>query len=515
MPKTLQAGLQIAIDLDREADVPLYRQILDQLREAIVSGRLAEGSRMPSTRIFADELNVSRNTIIQVFELLKSEELLGGQTGAGTFVTAPNALPVPTPPRPAGRPRPRPRIAPEVPFRSLSRRGKNLVASATGAFSEKPTPFMPDQPDLREFPIKTWMRILNETSGRLTGQILAETSSAGYEPLRQAIAQHLNAARGMNCDAEQVIITSGTQQGLDLVCRMLLDPGDPVWLEDPGYVGAHTAIRANGGHLYPVPVDGDGIDVTTVLDRHPVPRMIFCSPSCHYPSGAPMPLDRRQTLLDTAGACGAWVVEDDYDYEFVYDGDPCPSLFALDGQNRTIHMGTFSKILLPSLRLGYMVVPRDFAPAFAQARGVVDRHSSLIEQMVLSEVMHRGLFVSHMRKMKKLYRQRRDRMRSGLAEVLGPEAWGSSGRSGTNLLLPLPEGADDLAVAAGLARVGLMVRPLAPYSLTRKGAPGLILGFAAFRDAEIDRGLELLAESRALLQAPPLRPRNRPVSAAR
>ncbi|MXN17821.1 aminotransferase class I/II-fold pyridoxal phosphate-dependent enzyme [Pseudooceanicola sp. GBMRC 2024] len=501
MPKTLQAGLQIAIELDRASEVPLYRQILDQLRDAILSGRLAAGSRMPSTRIFADELKVSRNTILQVFDLLKSEELLGGQTGAGTFVTTPQALPVAPPPMsmPPG--------APALPFRALSRRGKNLVASATGAFAEKPTPFLPDQPDLREFPIKTWMRILNETSGRLTGQILAETSSAGYEPLRQAIAQHLNAARGMNCEAAQVIITTGTQQGLDLVCRMLLDPGDPVWLEDPGYVGAHTAIRANGGHLYPVPVDGEGIDVSAVIDHHPVPRMIFCSPSCHYPSGAPMPLERRQTLLETADRCGAWIVEDDYDYEFIYDGDPCPALFALDGQDRTIHMGTFSKILLPSLRLGYIVVPKDFAAAFAQARGVVDRHSSLIEQMVLSEVMHRGLFVSHIRKMKKLYRHRRDHMRTGLEALLGPEAWGRSGRSGTNLLLPLASGVDDGAIAARLARRGLMVRPLSPYVVTRSRPAGLILGFAAFRDTEIDRGLDLLAHCLPL--QPAAAPRSR------
>ncbi|WP_138468346.1 PLP-dependent aminotransferase family protein [Poseidonocella sp. HB161398] len=486
MPKTIHAGLQLPVDLDRDGDVPLYRQILDQLRDAILSGRLANGARMPSTRIFAAELNVSRNTVIQVFELLKDEGLLGGQTGAGTFVTAAEMPPARLP---------LPQAGPGLPFRSLSRRGKNLVASATAAFPEKPTPFMPDQPDLREFPIKTWMRILNETSGRLTGQILAETSSAGYGPLRQAIAQHLNAARGMNCEAGQVIITTGTQQGLDLVCRMLLDPGDPVWLEDPGYIGAHSAIRANGGHLYPVPVDRNGIDVTRVLDRHPVPRMIFCSPSCHYPWGAPMPMERRRELVAVADRCGAWIVEDDYDYEFNYDGEQCPALFALNPGNRTIHMGTFSKILLPSFRLGYIVVPKDFAGAFARARGVVDRHSSLIEQMVLSEVMHRGLFVSHIRKMKKLYRHRRTLLREGLAGLFGCEPWGSSGQSGTNLLLPFREGCNDVAVSRELARKGLMVRPLSPYFVSKERASGLILGFSAFRDAEIARGLGHVEDS--------------------
>jgi GntR family transcriptional regulator/MocR family aminotransferase len=381
-----------------------------------------------------------------------------------------------------------------LPFRSLSRRGKNLVASATGAFAEKPTPFMPDQPDLREFPIKTWMRILNETSGRLTGQILAETSSAGYEPLRHAIAQHLNAARGMNCNASQVIITTGTQQGLDLVCRMLLDPGDPVWLEDPGYIGAHSAIRANGGHLYPVPVDEDGIDISHVLNRHPSPRKIFCSPSCHYPWGAPMPFERRKELITVADRCGAWIVEDDYDNEFNYDGEQSPSLFALNPGNRTIYMGTFSKILLPSFRLGYIVVPEDFAHPFARARGVIDRHSSLIEQMVLSEMMHRSLLVSHIRKMKKLYRYRRDLLRDGLSEILGGEVWGKSGTSGTNLLILLKEGSDDIKIAQELGRKNLMLRPLSPYFVSKDRHPGLILGFSAFRDAEIDNGLGLVRD---------------------
>lgn len=493
MPKTLHAGLQITINLDRGSDTPLYKQILDQLRDAILSNRLASGARMPSTRIFAGELKVSRNTIIQVFELLKDEGLLGGQTGAGTFVMAPDETSS-TSWQPLAK---RTITAPvtSLPFRSLSRRGKNLVASATGAFSEKPTPFMPDQPDLREFPIKTWMRILNETSGRLTGQILAETSSAGYEPLRQAIAQHLNAARGMNCEADQVIITTGTQQGLDLVCRMLLDPGDPVWLEDPGYIGAHSAIRANGGHLYPVPVDEDGIDITHVLGRHPSPRMIFCSPSCHYPSGAPMPLERRKELVEVADRCGAWIVEDDYDYEFNYDGEQSPSLFAFNAGNRTIYMGTFSKILLPSFRLGYIVVPRDFASPFARARGVVDRHSSLIEQMVLSEVMHRGLLVSHIRKMKKLYRYRRDLLRDGLSQILGENVWGKSGTSGTNLLMPLKQGCNDLSIAKELGRKGLMMRPLSPYFVSKDCVPGLILGFSAFREDEIAKGLGLVREN--------------------
>ncbi|KFI26125.1 MocR-like pyridoxine biosynthesis transcription factor PdxR [Paenirhodobacter enshiensis] len=501
MPKTTRAGFQFSLELDRDSSVPVYRQIADALREAVLSGRLLAGTRLPSTRVFADDLQVSRNTVLQVFELLKDEGLLDSQTGSGTFVTGVAAAsgaasaggfeedipPDPRSPAP-GR------------FRSLSRRGKNLVHSATGAFRERPTPFMPDMPDLREFPIKTWLRLMNETSGRLTGPILAEASNAGYMPLRTAIAQHLNAARGMNCDPSQVIVTTGTQQGLDLVCRMLLDPGDPAWLEDPGYIGAHSILRANGAQMYPVRVDGEGICAREALDTLPVPRVIFCSPSCHYPRGAPMSLDRRAELIEVAHRCGAWIIEDDYDYEFVYEGGMHRSVFALDAEERTIHMGTFSKILLPSFRLGYIVVPKDLSEAFATARAVVDRHAALMEQMVLSEFMLRGLFSSHMRRMKKLYEARRQMLREGLFDIFGRGVWGDSGESGTNLIVPLAMGTDDRALCRKLAEAGLVLRPLSPYFLKRAPQPGLIAGFSAFREAEIERGLALLKGCRSMLE---------------
>jgi GntR family transcriptional regulator/MocR family aminotransferase len=240
LARTAITGSLIAIELDENSQESIHQQIQSKLRAAIVSGRLPAGIRLPSTRIFAGEIGVSRNTVLQVFEALTEEGLLISRLGAGTFVAE---LTDGSTGLFANEHR-----KPEYggyPFRSLSRRGKSLVASATGEFSERPTPFMPDLPDLREFPIRTWLRLLNETSGRLTGEILADTSNAGYEPLRRAIAQHLNASKGMNCDYTQVIITTGSQQSLDLVCRMLLDVGDPVWLEEPGYIGARSVFAAN------------------------------------------------------------------------------------------------------------------------------------------------------------------------------------------------------------------------------------------------------------------------------
>ncbi len=495
MPKTTHAGFQFSLDLKREGEIPVYRQIVDALRAAILTGRLSAGTRLPSTRVFAEDLQVSRNTVLQVFDLLKDEGLLDSHTGSGTFIADPGPIASDRTDEPQAGFR-----NGLGAFRSLSRRGKNLVTSATGAFTERPTPFMPDLPDLREFPIKTWLRLMNETSGRLTGPILAETSNAGYMPLRIAIAQHLNAARGMNCDASQVIVTTGTQQGLDLACRLLLDAGDPVWLEDPGYIGAHSIIRGNGAQLYPVRVDGDGICAREAMETLPVPRMIFCSPSCHYPRGAPMSMARRTELISVAQRCGAWIIEDDYDYEFVYEGGMHRSVFALDSDERTIHMGTFSKILLPSFRLGYLVVPKDLSEAFSKARAVVDRHAGLMEQMVLSEFMLRGLFSSHMRRMRRLYETRRQALRAGLEDIFGARIWGESGESGTNLIIPLVPGTDDVALCRTLAEHGPVLRALSPYFLTQMSHPGVIVGFSAFREPEIQRGLALMYTHRRLIQ---------------
>ncbi|ATN37589.1 aspartate aminotransferase (plasmid) [Rhizobium sp. ACO-34A] len=486
MPKTAITGSLVTVEFDKSADVPIYRQITEWMKTAILSGRLAAGTKLPSTRILADELGVSRNTVVQVFEMLTEEGLLSSRVGAGTFVSDiiqdQTIIEPDTPIEPASR-------AGGYPFRSLSRRGKSLVVSATGEFSERPTPFMPDLPDLREFPIRTWMRLLNETSGRLTGQILAESSNAGYEPLRRAIAQHLNASRGMNCNYQQVIVTTGSQQGLDLICRMLLDAGDPVWLEEPGYVGARSIIRANGGFVCPVPVDENGAKFDEAMQTYPVPRLIFTSSSRHYPLGGQLDQERREELVRIAARNGTWIVEDDYDNEFIYNGNSLRSIFAMDGEQRTIYMGTFSKTLLPSFRLGYIVVPLDLSEHFAKARAVVDRHASLIEQMVLSEFMLRGLFVSHIRRMRNLYQARRQQLTTGLEDIFGKDCYMSAPDSGTHVILPLIKGADDRAVASRALEKGLVLRPLSPYYMTEERRNGLLVGFSAFNEDEIRRGL--------------------------
>jgi GntR family transcriptional regulator/MocR family aminotransferase len=494
MPRTSITSALVALEIDRSGPVPIYLQLAGRLREAIAAGRLPIGVKLPSTRVFADELGVSRNTVLQVFETLTQEGTLESRVGAGTFVAGigMDAKPA-VPNRPAGEGRRGERVDHGYPFRSLSRRGRSLVASSTGEFSERPTPFMPDLPDLREFPIRTWLRLLNETSGRLTGELLADSSNAGYEPLRRAIAQYLSTSRGMSCDYTQVIITTGSQQSLDLVCRLLLDSGDPVWIEEPCYPGARAVIAANGAVCRFVPVDDAGIRIEEAIERLPVPRLIFTSPSRQYPLGGTLSQARREAMVRVAHDGGSWMVEDDYDHEFRYAGNAPQSLFGLDREHRTIHMGTFSKILLPSFRLGYVVVPTDFAGAFAEARAVVDRHASLIEQMVLSEFMHRGLLAAHIRRMRALYRARQRQLAEGLVALFGPGIDFGNTDTGTHLILPFGDDADDRAIGRTLAQAGVMARPLSPYFVGPNRRRGLLFGFSAFNTAEIAEGLARLA----------------------
>ena len=485
MARTAITGSLIAVELDKSSQESIHQQLENKLRAAIVSGRLPTGARLPSTRIFAGEIGVSRNTVLQVFETLTEEGLLVSRLGAGTFVAKL------TDDRRTEHftHEDKKREDGGYPFRSLSRRGKNLVASATGEFSERPTPFMPDLPDLREFPIRTWLRLLNETSGRLTGEILADTSNAGYEPLRRAVAQHLNASKEMNCDYTQVIITTGSQQSLDLVCRMLLDAGDPVWLEEPGYIGARSVFAANGATLYPVNVDVEGINIDAAINLHPAPRIIFTSSSRHYPLGATLSMVRRESMINFARRCGCWIVEDGYDHEFRYLGATPPSVYGLDAGARTIHLGTFSKVLLPSFRLGYVVVPADLSESFAKARAVVDRHASLIEQMVLSEFMHRGLLVAHIRRMRTLYRARQVQLVEGLKGIFGENLRVTATETGMHVVLHLIPNADDEALSKIAVESGIVTRPLSPYYAGNECQQGLLLGFSAFNPAEISQGL--------------------------
>jgi GntR family transcriptional regulator / MocR family aminotransferase len=480
------------LELDRASGVPLYRQLYDGLREAILSGRLRPGARLPSTRVLASDLATSRNTVLAAFGQLLAEGYLEGRVGAGTTVagTLPETLlrarPEPTGP---GRPGRRPR---------LSRRGALLVGTRAALSRGAATahPFRPGLPGLDAFPFDLWTRLLARRWRRVPRQLLDYGEPAGYAPLREAIAAYLGEARAVNCEASQVIVVTGAQQAVDLAARVLLDPGDTAWVEDPGYQGARGALIAAGIRLAPVSLDGEGLDVRRGARVAPEARLVYVTPSHQYPLGVTMTLHRRLALLEWASASGAWILEDDYDSEYRYAGRPLAALQGLDAAGRVIYAGTFSKVLFPALRLGYLVVPPELVDAFVAARALTDRHSPSVTQAALADFIDGGHFARHVRRTRALYAERQDtlvraarRTMGGLLEVTPAEA-------GMHLMGWLPAGADDRTAArAALAR-DVDTPPLSSFRVrpARSGERGgLVLGYAAYTPREIDDACGRLA----------------------
>lgn len=499
MAKSGSKGSFATIDLDRAGAVPIYQQIVMQLRGAIAAGQLEPGMRLASTRTLAAEWGVSRNTVLQVFETLSGEGYLESRVGDGTYISGQvpeESAVIPETPDDGFDER---NGRAGYPFRRLSRRGLALMEQCPPGLTERPEPFMPDVPDLRAFPIKTWLRLMNEVSGRLTGNTLIQVSNAGYEPLRQAIAHHVRTARGLDCTAAQVIVTSGSQQSLDLVTRILLDRGDPVWMEEPGYVGMRASLLANGCHVLPAPIDSEGLDLEQARVRFATPRMVCVSPAREYPLGTTLSPARRSALIDFSYRTGAWIVEDDYDAENQYQGQPLPALQSLDTAQRVIYMGTFSKTLLPSFRLGFLVVPPDIAEDFAKARAVIDRHAPIMEQMVLAEFMHRGLYAAHLRRMRALYRERQEAMLSVLHDHVGYQPPAYECQGGMHFVVPFRDAVSDEEVVRTLWSRQVIARPLSIYYGGRSKQSGVLLGFAAYPVEVIQEAGERLDCLRGLL----------------
>ncbi|MEM0950084.1 MAG: PLP-dependent aminotransferase family protein [Pseudomonadota bacterium] len=489
MVKTNAKGLSPIVEIERSSGTAIHLQVADSLRRGIQDGRIVGGTRLASSRILASDWGVSRNTVIQVFATLVAEGILVSRVGDGTYV-AMDA-----------------RLDPEAcadtdgiggspgryPFRDLSRRGRILLSEPDYGVPERPRPFMPNVPDLRSFPIRSWLRLLNEVSGALTGDALAGVSSAGFMPLRKAIAHHVSITRALPCSADQVIVTTGSQQGLDLTSRLLADRGDPIWMENPGYLGTQAALAANGANIQRVPVDGEGMDIAAGIETALAPRIICVSAARQFPTGAVLSPSRRHALLEFTSRTGAWIIEDDYDSELHYAAPPPIALGAQDRGSRVVFMGTFSTTLVPSLRLGYLVVPQDLIPAFTNARSISQGHASLLEQMVLAEMMNRGTHAAHVRRMRKLYRERQEVLVSTIKEHLGYFVPEFERTSGMHVVLPLVREANDVRLAQRLAETGILTRPLSPFFSGGEAQQGLLLGFAAFRPEELTRAGEKLS----------------------
>lgn len=466
MPRT--AILPVVLPpLRTDDEEPLHRQLYRHLRTAILEGRIAVGSRLPASRSLAAHLGLSRNTVVAALEQLSAEGYVESRQGSGTRVAAMAA-----PPSLIGRSASGHSATP----RRISQRAEASLAWEGPASRGVPLPLTPWVPALDHFPAQEWSRILARRWRRPSIELMVGHHAAGHPPLRAAIADYLGRARGVRCSADQVVVVTGSQQALDLAARVLLDPGDLAMVEDPGYSGMKGVLRSCGAIPAPVPVDEGGFDPLLAERLWPGARLACITPSHQYPSGATMPLDRRLALIDWAERHGGWIVEDDYDSDFRYGGRPLAALQGLDGGQRTIYCGTFSKSMFPGLRLGWVVVPPDLLSAFLTARRLSDMAPSSLTQAAMADFMSEGLFTAHLRRMRSLYAERRQAMLAAAQSQLAGLAEVTAGEAGTHAIAWLKEGQDDQALALAARAQGLGPSALSLYRL-EPGRPGLILGY--------------------------------------
>jgi GntR family transcriptional regulator / MocR family aminotransferase len=486
--------------LGTEDALPLHRQLYEALRRAMLDGKLGAGERLPSSRDLAQDLDISRNTVVAAINQLTVEGYLASRVGSGTFVNdnVPRLLPG------AGA-RDAERVARASPPGRLSERG-NALSSRFCATDLEVQPFTPGIADFSAFPLSLWQRLQTKHWRMTYPDMLDYNHSGGYAPLRRAIADYLRVSRSVQLDADQVIVTTGTQQSLELCARMLANHGDTVWVEDPAYWGAVKAFMATGQHIHPVPVDDEGI-CPREADSHKPPRLIYLTPSHQYPTGAVMSLPRRHQLLSTARTHQAWILEDDYDSEYRFSGPPISSLSGLDVDARVLYLGTFSKVLYPGIKLAYLVVPKALAVAFKQAHYDLNRPGQMPLQAALAEFIEMGHFSSTLRRARQSYGERRQCLIEALQPLLihpGDAPAISGAEQGLHLCLHLPIEVDDQALAQTLARQGLTVRALSAYCMARKDLRGLVIGYGYATLDDIARcGPLITAAVRAALNPKP------------
>jgi len=469
---------------------PIYVQVSDWFRRAIAEGQLRPGQRVPSTRALASELKVSRLPIFSAYEQLHAEGYLETFTGAGTCVAAT----IPQAAADALRRKTR-RGASTTPARPAARR---MAARAT-AMAAPPQMWLETQgafrvgvPALDRFPLRTWSRLIHRHAGHADAEALAYGDPMGYLPLREAIADYLAVARAVRADASQVLITAGIQHGLQICAHALLDPGDEAWVEEPCYSGTWQALATVGAVAIQVPVDRDGLDAAEGLRRASSARVAFITPSHQFPLGATLSAARRIELLQWAARAGSWIVEDDYDSEYRFDSKPIASLQGLDADARVIYMGTFSKVMFPALRLGYLVVPKDLLPGFRACRDAMDTCSPTLSQKALNDFIREGHFARHIRRMRGLYAARRTALLDAIAKHLPHTLQATGADAGMQLSALLPDGTDDMAVSQHAAQIGVSVRPLSQCYGHPGARSGLIFGYGSVDERAIDAGVRSL-----------------------
>jgi GntR family transcriptional regulator / MocR family aminotransferase len=482
MPKEV-SSLELALH-ERAVHTTLTSWFYQELRRAILDRRLPPGTRLPATRELAVQYGISRGTVVTVFEQLQAEGYLIGRVGAGTRINERLSQDL------LKKQAPQPRV-------------RKLPGPIRGLSTSRPAlPFRPYEPALTEFPVEIWARVAGRRLRRASTSLLAGGDPRGYAPLREAIAAYLGSSRGVNCSADSVVIVSGVQQGLDLIARLLIKPGESVWVEDPGYFGAIAAFRRAGARIIPVPVDEAGLSVSQGEKLGKRGRAAYLTPAHQFPLGMAMPVERRIAVLKWARETGAFLIEDDYDSEYRFDGRPMPALQGLDKAGSVIFLGSFNKVLFPSLRVGYLVSPPALLDPLLALRMGVDFHPPSLDQAILCDFMTEGHLGRHIRRMRDLYAVRLAALQhearrhlSGLLDV-------SPIQAGLNTVGLLRNGILSRQAEAVAANHGIEALGLDRFTLRRRDVEGLLLGFAAFDERQIRRGIIALAG--ALEQSIPL-----------
>jgi GntR family transcriptional regulator/MocR family aminotransferase len=466
------------IAIDREGERPLHRQIYDSIRVMILERRLQAGQQIPSTRALAEQLGVSRIPVLDAYEQLLAEGFIEARSGAGTFVTSSlsdQSL--------AARRTVENAVSPP-PSDAVSRASRRLPVKGTpwfprsGAFSVGPTAY-------DHFPFRVWSELVTHHVRKVQISSMNYSDAMGSEEFREVIAGYLRTARGVNCEASQIMVVNGSQHALDLSARVLLDPDSPVWIEEPGYEFLRRALTLSGCRFVPVPVDNEGLDVEAGIRLCENPRAVYVTPSHQYPLGATMSVARRLQLLEWAHRSGAWIVEDDYDSEYRYESMPVASLQGLDPGSRVIYVGTFSKTLFPSVRIGYIVIPPSLIGRFLAVRQANDISPSQLYQAALSDFIREGHFARHIRRSRQLYAERRNALATALREEFGSETEILGAEAGMHLVITLPPGLSDQKISDLAASEGLWLWPLSSAYVGSNVRQGFILGFAGTPAAEM------------------------------
>jgi GntR family transcriptional regulator/MocR family aminotransferase len=488
-------GTLLSFDLERTGPTPLFQQLYRQLRQAVLEGRVRPGVRLPATRYLARELGLSRNTVLTAYEQLASEGFLELRHRSGVFVA--EDLPIAETIAVANPPTPAPRIGKRGAATIGPRPIVDPRAEAVREAGRWAGCFASALPDVASFPFDLWARLLARTWRRPAAQLPVGGDAGGHRDLRAAIAHYVGEARGIACDPDHVLVVSGIRQALDLTCRLLLDPGDAAWMENPGHPGLRAVLVANGLEVASVPVDGEGIDVAAGRRMAPRARLACVAPSHQYPLGVALSLQRRLMLLDWAREAEAWVLEDDYDSEYRYAGRPLAALKSLDADHRVIYVGTLSKLMFPSLRLAYLVAPPQLADAFRRLRAALDDQPSMVAQPALAELFRSGHLAAHVRRMRQTYAARQRALLAAAAEHLDGLVAFKPEDSGLHLVAHPQgrlEGRRDHALAALARREGIVLSCLSEYDAVGGGPEGLMFGYAAAPDHLVVPALKRLKE---------------------